>query len=98
MSNIYRPLGNRVIIRKIDVKEEKKIGSILVPEMAEKLEMGEVMAVGIGEHAPQTGTLVPMECKVGDQILFIREGAYIPLNIDDKWYLLMREQNIECIV
>jgi chaperonin GroES len=96
MSIKYRPLGNRVIIKKITANEEKKIGTILVPEMAEKLDIGEVMAVGIGEYAPQTGVLIPMECQVGEHILFIKEGAYIPLNIEGEWFLLMRENNVEC--
>lgn len=98
MSINYRPLGNRIIVKKITVNEEKKIGAILVPEMAERLDIGEVVSVGIGEYAGSTGVLIPTECHVGDRCLFIKDGAYIPLNIDGEWYLLMRENNIEVIV
>jgi len=66
--------------------------------MAERLELGEVVATGIGEYASQTGVLIPPECKIGDRVFFIKDGAYIPLNIDNEWYLLMRENNIEVIV
>lgn len=99
MSKIkYRPLGNRIVIRPIAVEEEVKIGSIIVPEMAEKLAMGEVVAVGQGETAPSTGTLIPNECEVGQRVLFMKEGAFLPLRIADEHYLLMRESNIECIL
>lgn len=94
----YVPLGNRCIVRKIEVEEEIKIGSILIPEMAEKLAMGEIVTVGIGEYAIQTGLLIPTEVKVGDRVLFLKEGGHVPLSINGEWYLLMRESNIEVIV
>ena len=97
MSIKYRPLGNRALIREIKIEEELKIGSILIPEMAEKLAMGEVVKIGIGEYAVNTGVLIPCECQEGDKVLFLREGGHVPLSIDGNWYLLMRESNIECI-
>lgn len=94
----FKPIKDRVIIRPIAVEEEVKIGSIIVPEMAEKLAMGEVVAVGIGEYANQTGVLIPNECEIGQRILYLKEGAFLPLRIGDEHYLLMRESNIECIL
>lgn len=75
----YKPYGSRVIIRPIEQKGEKKIGDIIVPDVADHLQMGEIMGAGIGDYAVQTGQLIPMECKIGDIVLFRKEAPMIPL-------------------
>jgi chaperonin GroES len=91
---VYKPLGNRVIVRPMEQKEEKKMGSIIVPEMADHLTIGAVEAVGKGEVAPSTGVLIPSGLKVSDLVLYRKEGAHIPL-LDGR--ILMRENDIEAI-
>jgi chaperonin GroES len=89
---IYKPYGSRVIIRPIEQKEEKKIGNIVVPEVADHLQIGEIVGAGIGEYAANTGVLIPMECKMGDIVLFRKEAPHIPLL---NGTLLMRANDLE---
>jgi chaperonin GroES len=65
----FRPLHDRVVVRRIDA-EEKTAGGIIIPDTAkEKPQQGEVLAVGPGKR-DETGKLLPLDVKAGDQILF----------------------------
>ncbi|MBI2822115.1 MAG: co-chaperone GroES [Acidobacteria bacterium] len=95
MSSI-KPLHDRVLVKRIDSKEEFK-GGIVIPDTAkEKPQEGEVIAVGNGKIL-ENGTKLNLEVKVGDRILF---GKYAgtEVKIDDQEYLIMREEEILGII
>ena len=95
MSSI-KPLHDRVLVKRIDSKEEIK-GGIVIPDTAkEKPQEGEIIAVGNGKIL-DNGTKLNLEVKVGDRILF---GKYsgTEVKIDDKEYLIMREEEILGII
>ena len=88
----FRPLHDRVLIRRIEEQDTIK-GGIIIPDTAkEKSQEGEVVAVGTGKRL-EDGTVVPLEVKVGDRILFGKySGAEIRLEAQD--YLILREDEI----
>ncbi|MSO19562.1 MAG: co-chaperone GroES [Acidobacteria bacterium] len=87
-----RPLQDRVVVRRLEEKEQIK-GGIVIPDSAkEKPQEGEVLAVGDGKIL-NTGTRVAMDVKVGDRILF---GKYSgsEIKLDGEELLIMREEDI----
>ena len=91
MSNI-RPLQDRLIVRRLD-SEEKTAGGLYIPDSAkEKPQQGEVVAVGKGK-VKEDGTVVPMDIKKGDKILF---GKYsgTEIKLDGEELLIMREDEV----
>jgi chaperonin GroES len=91
-----RPLHDRVIVKRLD--EEKKTASgIVIPDTAaEKPDQGEVLSVGKGKLTDE-GTLVPLDVKVGDRVLFAKfSGQMVTLKGDE--LLVMREEDILGIV
>jgi chaperonin GroES len=88
----FRPLHDRVLIRRIEEQETAK-GGIIIPDSAkEKSQEGEVIAVGTGKRL-ENGTILPVELMGGDRILF---GKYsgTEIRIDAKDYLILREDEI----
>jgi chaperonin GroES len=92
----FRPLHDRVLVRRIDA-EEKTAGGIIIPDTAkEKPHEGEVIAVGSGTRA-KDGQVVPLDVKAGDRILFGKySGAEIKM--DNEEYLIVREEEVLGIV
>lgn len=92
-----KPLADRVVIEPISVEEKTKTG-IILPETAdkEKPEQGRVMAVGPGRFLPN-GQRRAMEIKKGDLVLFTKYGPN-EVKIDDKEYLIAREEDILAIL
>jgi len=91
-----RPLGDRVLVKPLEVEEKKK-GGIIIPDTAkEKPQEGKVIAVGKGKTTEEGKTL-PLDVKVGDRILF---GKYSgnEIKIDDEDYLIIREEDILGII
>jgi len=91
-----RPLHDRVIVKRLD--EEKKTASgIVIPDSAaEKPDQGEVMAVGKGKRSDE-GSLVPVDVKVGDRVLFGKySGQTVRVKGDE--LLVMREEDIMGVV
>jgi chaperonin GroES len=87
-----RPLQDRVVVRRLEEKEQIK-GGIVIPDTAkEKPQEGEVLAVGDGKIL-NSGTRVAMDVKVGDRILF---GKYAgsEVKLDGEEVLIMREEDI----
>ena len=86
------PLGDRVFV-KVSKSEEKTAGGILLPDTAkEKPQIGEVAAVGEGKRN-EDGSRVPMDIKVGDQVLYSKyAGTDIKLGSDE--YVLLSEKDI----
>jgi len=91
-----RPLGDRVLVKPLEVEEKKK-GGIIIPDTAkEKPQEGKVIAVGKGKITEE-GKVLPLDVKVGDKILF---GKYSgnEIKIDDEDYLIVKEEDILAIV
>ena len=88
----FRPLGDRVLVRRIE-EEEKTKGGIIIPDTAkEKPQEGKVIAVGPGAR-DDSGKLQPVELKAGDRILFGKwSGSEIKLDGED--LLIMKESDI----
>src|SRR5690242_10004404 len=88
----FRPLHDRVLVRRVEA-EEKTAGGIIIPDTAkEKPQEGEVIAVGAGTR-DETGKLVPLDVKAGDRILFGKwSGTEVRLDGED--LLIMKESDI----
>ncbi|NBJ09788.1 co-chaperone GroES [Microvirga arsenatis] len=88
----FRPLHDRIVVRRIDA-EEKTAGGIIIPDTAkEKPQQGEVIAVGPGARNEQ-GQLVPLDVKVGDTVLFGKWSG-TEVKIDGQDLLIMKESDI----
>jgi chaperonin GroES len=88
----FRPLHDRVVVKRIDA-EEKTSGGIIIPDTAkEKPQQGEVVAVGPGGR-DENGKLIPIELKVGDRILFGKWSG-TEVKIDGIDYLIMKESDV----
>ncbi len=88
----FRPLHDRVVVKRIDA-EEKTAGGIIIPDTAkEKPSQGEVIAVGPGGR-DEAGKLVPLDVKTGNRILFGKWSG-TEVKIDGVEYLIMKESDI----
>src|SRR6476619_6680175 len=92
----FRPLHDRVVIRRIE-GEEKTKGGIIIPDTAkEKPQEGEVIAVGPGAR-DENGKLVPLDLKAGDRVLFGKwSGSEVKIDGED--LLIMKESDILGVV
>jgi chaperonin GroES len=92
----FRPLHDRVLVRRIDA-EEKTAGGIIIPDTAKEKPMeGEVIAVGPGARN-EKGELFPLDVKAGDRILFGKwSGSEVRMDGQD--LLIMKESDIMGIV
>ena len=88
----FRPLHDRVVVKRVD-EEQKTKGGIIIPDTAQEKPMqGEVLAVGPGGRNDR-GDLVPMGVQVGDRVLFGKwSGTEVKLDGDD--LLIMKESDI----
>ena len=88
----FRPLHDRVVVKRIEA-EEKTAGGIIIPDTAkEKPQQGEVVAVGPGGR-DEAGKLIPIDVKAGDRILFGKWSG-TEVKIDGVEYLIMKESDI----
>ena len=88
----FRPLHDRVVVRRIEA-EEKSTGGIIIPDTAkEKPSQGEVIAVGPGGR-DESGKLIPIDIKEGDRVLFGKWSG-TEVKIDGVEYLIMKESDI----
>jgi chaperonin GroES len=87
-----RPLYDRIVVKRIEQKEQMQ-GGLFIPDSAkEKPQEGEVMAVGKGKRL-EDGKVIALDVQVGDRILF---GKYSgsDIKLDDNEYLIMREDEV----
>ncbi|MBB3034627.1 co-chaperone GroES [Alteriqipengyuania lutimaris] len=92
----FRPLHDRVLVRRIEA-EEKTAGGIIIPDSAqEKPSEGMIVAVGSGAKA-EDGTVTPLDVKEGDRVLFGKWGG-TEVKIDGEDLLIMKESDIMGIV
>jgi chaperonin GroES len=92
----FRPLHDRVVIRRLE-GEEKTKGGIIIPDTAkEKPQEGEIIAVGPGAR-DETGKLVPLDVKAGDKVLFGKwSGSEV--KIDGEELLIMKESDVMGVI
>ena len=92
----FRPLHDRVVVKRIDA-EEKSAGGIIIPDTAkEKPQEGEVLAVGPGAR-DESGKLAPLDVKVGDRILFGKWSA-TDIKLDGEELLIMQESDVMGVI
>ena len=88
----FRPLHDRVLVRRIEA-EEKTAGGIIIPDTAkEKPQVGEVVSVGTGTRADD-GKVTPLDVKAGDRILFGKWSG-TEVKVDGEELLIMKESDI----
>jgi len=88
----FRPLHDRVVLKRIEA-EEKTSGGIIIPDTAkEKPQEGEVVAVGPGGR-DEAGKLIPIDLKAGDRVLFGKWSG-TEVKIDGVDYLVMKESDV----
>ena len=88
----FRPLHDRVLVRRVEA-DEKTVGGIIIPDTAkEKPQEGEVVAVGTGARA-EDGKVTPLDVKAGDKILFGKWSGS-QAKIDGVDLLIMKESDI----
>jgi chaperonin GroES len=92
----FRPLQDRVVIRRV-TQEDKTAGGIIIPDTAKEKPMeGEVVAVGPGARADD-GTVHPLEVKVGDRVLFGKWSG-TEVKLDDEELMIMKESDLMGII
>ena len=92
----FKPLHDRVAVRKLE-PEEKTAGGIIIPDSAKEKPMkGEIVAVGVGQRSTE-GKLTPLDVQVGDKVLFGKwSGTEVKIGDDD--ILVMKESDIMGII
>jgi chaperonin GroES len=92
----FRPLHDRVVVRRLE-GEEKTKGGIIIPDTAkEKPQEGEIVAVGPGGR-DETGKLIPLDVKKGDKILFGKWSG-TEVKIDGQELLIMKESDVMGVI
>ncbi len=92
----FQPLGNRVLVRRLEHEEQLK-GGILLPESAKKKqEQAEVVAIGTGKKDKQ-GNLIPIPVKVGDRILMEKYSGQ-EIKLDDHDFVILKSDDIIAII
>ena len=92
----FRPLHDRVVVKRIDAEEKTK-GGIIIPDTAKEKPMeGEIVAVGPGAR-DENGKLVALDVKAGDRILFGKWSG-TEIKLDGVEYLIMKESDILGII
>ena len=92
----FRPLHDRVVVRRIEA-DNKTAGGIIIPDTAkEKPQEGEIVAVGPGGR-DEAGKLIPIDLKVGDRVLFGKWSG-TEVKIDGVKYLIMKESDIMGVI
>ena len=92
----FRPLHDRVVVRRVE-SEERTAGGIIIPDTAkEKPQEGEIVAVGPGGR-DEAGKLTPLDVKVGDTILFGKWSG-TEVKIDGEDLLIMKESDVMGVI
>jgi chaperonin GroES len=92
----FRPLHDRVVVRRIEAQEKTK-GGIIIPDSAqEKPQEGEIIAVGPGGR-DEAGKLIPIDLKTGDRVLFGKWSG-TEVKIDGEDLLIMKESDIMGVI
>ncbi|MSO78073.1 MAG: co-chaperone GroES [Acidimicrobiia bacterium] len=88
-----QPLEDRIVVRSSE-PEEMTVSGLVIPDTAkEKPQQGEVLAVGPGRRAEQTGEVVPMDLKVGDMVVYSKYGG-TEITIDGEDLLILTSRDV----
>jgi len=91
-----KPTRDRIVIRLLEAETQTKSG-IFIPDAAvEKPNQGEVLATG-GGRITEDGTVIPMEVKTGDRVLFGKHAG-TPIKVDGEEYHILKEEDVMAIV
>lgn len=91
-----KPLGNRILVKRAEATVSQ--GGILLPDSAqEKPKQGEVLAAGPGKMDDK-GTVLPMDVKVGDRVLFSSFAGTEAQSEDDAEYLILSEEDVLAVI
>ena len=93
---VFKPLGNRVLVKRMEEKETAKGGIILPDSAKKKQETAEVIAIGPGKTL-ESGKTMPMPVKEGDRILMDKYAGQ-EVTIDDEEYVILRADDIVAII
>lgn len=95
MAQKFRPLQDRILIKRIEKTEERSTGGIIIPDSAkEKPQEGEVIAIGNGKRL-DNGQVQPMDVKVGDRVLFGKySGSEVKLDGESDEHLVLHEKEV----
>ena len=92
-----KPLADRVIVKPSDELESKTAGGIIIPDTAkEKPSRGKIVSVGPGRQ-DENGKLIPMNVKVGDEVLYSKYGG-TEIEYSGEKYLIMSEMDIQAVI
>ncbi len=89
---MLKPLGDRIVVTPTEAEEVTKGGIVLPDTAKERPREGEVIAVGTGKVL-ETGTLVPMEVKVGDKVIYSKYGG-TEVRIGSEEYVILRQDDV----
>ncbi len=93
-----RPLNDRVVVKPTEQEETFAGGQLVLPETAkEKPQRGEVLAVGPGRFDEDGEKRLPLDVKVGDQVLYAKYGG-TEIKLDDQKVLILKESDILAVV
>jgi chaperonin GroES len=92
----FRPLHDRVVVRRIEADEKTKGGIIIPDTVKEKPQEGEIIAVGPGGR-DEAGKLIPIDLKAGDRVLFGKWGG-TEVKIEGEDLLIMKESDIMGVI
>ncbi|MHB8631429.1 MAG: co-chaperone GroES [Candidatus Limnocylindria bacterium] len=92
-----KPLGSRVVVKALEREEMTKSGIVLPDTAKEKPEKGKVLSVGPGDRHPDTGQRIPVELKVGDQVLF-QKYAGTEFKLNDEELLILSEKDVLAVI
>jgi chaperonin GroES len=97
ISKKIKPLGDRLVVRRLDAEEKTKSG-IIIPESAkEKPQQAEVLAVGPGRWNEDGDARIAMEIKVGDIVMFKKWGAD-EVKIEGEEFLVLKEEDLIAVL
>ena len=91
-----KPLGERIVLKVLESEEKTKSGIVLPDTAKEKPQMGKVLAVGSGKIL-DNGEKLPLEVKVGDQVLFAKYAG-TEVKLDGEEYMVLKESDILAII
>jgi chaperonin GroES len=92
----FRPLHDRVVVRRLDAEEKTKGGIIIPDTVKEKPQEGEIVAVGPGGR-DEAGKLIPLDVKTGDKVLFGKWSG-TEVKLDGQELLIMKESDIMGVI
>ena len=92
----FRPLHDRVLVRRVE-SDERSAGGIIIPDTAQEKPMeGEIIATGSGTRS-ENGTVTPLDVKKGDRVLFGKWSG-TEVKVDGEELLIMKESDIMCVM